>query len=798
MITNEILNQQGGLFPSAVVSYHKEDNRLYFKTANKVVMQVTIVKEDILRFRYTTTGVFSKDFSYAVSSNATEGYKNIVVEEEVDKYIIATQKLRCVVFKSNLKRAIYTTDSNELLCEDAEGFHWEEPYELGGDLVKMNFKSLYRENYYGLGDKPVENNLKGKKFENWASDSYAYERGTDPLYKAIPFYTALHNGNSYGIFFDNTFKTHFDFTRNIINNHKFWAEGGEMNYYFIHGPEMKEVVAKYTLLTGAPKDLPPLWALGFHQCKFSYYPQSEVEEITAQFRKHKIPCDAIYLDIDYMDGFRCFTWDKKHFPDLKKMVGNLKEQGFKTIAIIDPGIKVDDAYQIFNEGLEKDFFCRRADGPHMKGKVWPGECYFPDFTNPEVRTWWSGLFKELIEEVGISGIWNDMNEPAVFDNASKQFPLDVRHNYDGNPCSHRKAHNIYGMQMARATYHGVKKFMQPARPFVITRSAYTGAQRYASTWTGDNMATWDHLSIANQQMQRMCLSGYSFAGSDIGGFTEHPTGELFARWIQLGVFHPFCRVHSDGDFGDQEPWFFGRKITDIVRKFIELRYQLVPYLYTAFWKYVKDGVPILKSLILFDQQDLHTHQSNDEFIFGDQFLVCPVLEPNAKGRRMYFPKGRWYDYWTYKLYEGGEEHWVPADLDSMPLFVKQGAVIPTYPVQQYVGEKVIEEVYLSVFFKLGEETSLLYEDAGDGYDYENGKFNLRKFKLTGARDSLQIEQTIEGDFSSSYKQFKVKVHGMPLGLDCLEIDGKSVNIEEVDGVITFLVASEFNTFVFKN
>ena len=192
--------------------------------------------------------------------------------------------------------------------------------------------------------------------------------------------------------------------------------------------------------------------------------------MTSKFRDLKIPCDAIYLDIDYMEGFRCFTWNKKYFPDPKRMVKELLDDGFKTVAIIDPGIKIDEDYDVFKEGLDKDYFCKRADGPYMKGKVWPGECYFPDYTKPEVREWWAGLFQELIEDIGIKGVWNDMNEPAVMEVPNKTFPNDVRHDYDGNPCSHRKAHNVYGMQMARATYHGLKKFSYPKTTFCNYKS----------------------------------------------------------------------------------------------------------------------------------------------------------------------------------------------------------------------------------------------------------------------------------------------------------------------------------------
>ncbi|NND78259.1 MAG: DUF4968 domain-containing protein, partial [Flavobacteriales bacterium] len=607
MITNTELHQKGDLFPDKVISFKKNTKTLYFKTANGVKLELTIVRDSIFRFRYLTEFQSEKDFSYAITEYASTGYKKLEVEENNEQYIVSTMKVICHVEKKDLKVTLYDATDHSLISQDELGFHWEESFEYGGNIVKMSKKSHDGESYYGLGDKPSHLNLKGKRFENWVTDSYAFGKDTDPIYKAIPFYTGLHHGKAYGIFFDNTFRSFFDFAHERKTVTSFWAQGGVMDYYFIYGPNMQEVVEKYTDLTGKPDQLPPLWALGFHQCKWSYYPESKVKEVAAKFRELQIPCDAIYLDIDYMDGFRCFTWNKEYFPDPKRMVKELMDDGFKTVVMIDPGIKVDENYSVFQEGLENDFFCKRADGEHMKGKVWPGECYFPDFTNPKVREWWAGLYKELLEEVGVKGVWNDMNEPAVMEVPSKTFPNDVRHDYDGQPCSHRKAHNIYGMQMARASYKGLKKFGYPKRPFLITRAAYSGTQRYCSTWTGDNVASWEHLSIANQQVQRMAMSGYSFVGSDIGGFAEQPNGETFARWIQLGVFHPFCRVHSSGDHGEQEPWTFGDEVTVIARKFIELRYQLLPYLYTSFWRYLNDGSPMIRSLVLYDQEDVQTH-----------------------------------------------------------------------------------------------------------------------------------------------------------------------------------------------
>jgi alpha-glucosidase len=778
MITNTQLEYKGDLYPNKIISYTQEGDSIFFNTSNNVILKLTVLRDSMLRFRFTTKGYFSNDFSYAIDKSHTHGYNFLEVTESLDYYQIKTSKILCRIQKADLRSSIFDLYEN-IILEDELGFHWEECYEYGGNIVKMSKSSKDGESFYGLGDKATQLNLKGKRLENFATDQYAFHKDQEPLYKVVPFYIGLHNKHAYGIFFDNTFRTNFDFCQERRNVASFWAEGGEMNYYFIYGPQMEDVVTTYTDLTGKP-ELPPLWALGYHQCKWSYFPESNVKEITAKFRELQIPCDAIYLDIDYMEGFRCFTWNKEYFPDPKRMVTELAEDGFKTIVIIDPGIKIDKEYSVYKEALEKDYFCKRADGPYMKGKVWPGECNFPDYTNPEVREWWAGLFKELISDIGVKGVWNDMNEPAVMEVPNKTFPMDVRHNYDGNPCSHRKAHNIYGTQMARATYEGVKRFAYPKRPFIITRSAYSGAQRYTSSWTGDNVATWEHLWIANVQVQRMSISGMGFTGSDIGGFAEQPSGELYARWIQLGVFHPFCRTHSSGDHGNQEPWAFDEEVINITRKFVNMRYQLLPYLYTMFWQYIEEGIPMLKPLVYYDQEDAQTHYRNDEFIFGNQILVCPILEPNAVGRRMYVPRGEWYNYWTNNLISGGKEIWIDTKYDEIPVFVKAGAIIPKYPVQQYVGELDFDELTLDLYYKEGKEKSVVYEDAQDGYDYKKGRYSFLSFQTTGKEKELIVQLHKEGKYDTNYSKYKINLIGLPFKVKKIEIDNVKIPLDKAE------------------
>ncbi len=737
----------------------QQDNVFTITTDNHCSIRITILTDQIFRIRYSTDGQYDNDFSYALSSKFAVNHGEIAYKILTNHIEITSSALTLNIYKVDCK-FIFTDPAGNIICRDEKGFHWEENQQFGGNIVKMSKAVQEGEHFYGMGDKTMHLNLRGRRVSNWAMDTYGFKKEEDPIYKAIPFYTAVHANLGYGIFFDNTFRAHFDFGSERRSVTSFWAEGGEMNYYFIYGPELIDVTRRYSMLTGTP-ELPPLWALGYQQSKWSYYPEKKVKEITAKLRSLAIPCDAIYLDIDYMDGFRCFTWDIEKFPDPKKMISELKDQGFKTVVIIDPGIKIDPEYKVFNEAIENNYFCRRADGPFMKGKVWPGDCYFPDFTNPKVRKWWTGLFQDLIEDIGVRGVWNDMNEPALFEINGKTFPDDVRHDYDGNLCSHRKAHNVYGMQMARATYKGVKKFNNGLRPLIITRSAYAGAQRYASGWTGDNIASWEHLWIATMQCQRLSTSGFSFVGSDIGGFIDHPSPELFVRWMQLATFHPFFRCHSSGDHGDQEPWSFGEEALKTVRKYIEFRYQLLPYIYTTFYQYVTEFTPMLKPISVYDQHDQDTLYRVDEFLLGDHILVCPVLEPNAKSRYVYLPKGKWYHYWTAELYDGGKEILAEAALDEIPLYIREGAVLPFFPVMQYVGEKPVEELTLRAYFGGDSVNSYLYEDSGDGYDYEKGIYNRKRFKTQSTEKSFRMSLKSNGHYEPTYNVYKIIVHGLP-------------------------------------
>jgi alpha-glucosidase len=783
-------------YPDTIKEWKKEGNYFYFYTS-ETILEVRIVSDKIVRFRYAADGKFQRDFSYAVSDRMEESPVNFGIREYEENVELYTDALRIYINRDDLRLTI-TDKEGRIINQDELGFHWQYYLQKGGKIVYCSKLIQEGEYFYGMGDKPTDLNLYNKRVENFGTDAYGYQKDTDPLYRNIPFYYGLHQGIGYGIFFDNTFRTIFDFGRERENVTSFWARGGEMNYYFIYGPELMQVAEGYTRITGTP-ELPPLWALGYQQCRWSYYPDKRVKEIAAEFRKREIPCDVIHLDIDYMEGFRCFTWSKEGFPEPTGLIKDLSAMGFKVVVIIDPGIKVDPDYNVYQQGIAKDYFCKRADGALMEGDVWPGKCVFPDYTNPAVREWWASLFKGLVD-TGVRGVWNDMNEPAVFEMGT--FPEDVRHDYDGEAVSHRKAHNIYGHLMSKSTAAGMRKYLMPNRPFLISRSCYAGAQRWTSLWTGDNVSSWDHLWLATIQCQRLAVSGISFAGSDIGGFIGEPDGELYVRWIQLAVFHPLMRTHSaSNETGfNQEPWSFGGEYEKVAKKFIQLRYELLPYMYTTFWQYSTNGTPMLRPLAFVAQHDKETLDRTHEFMLGDSLLISHVSEQGMEEKEVYLPAGQWYYYWNDQLHNGAQTVKIPTPLDEMPLFVKAGAVVPHYGKIQWVEQRDAEEMILHVYYSDQVTSSMLYEDAGDHYGYKNGQYNNIRFKQTSTKTQFELKKRFFGNYDAAYKKHHIYIHGLPFKPKEYILDGKAVKLSAANasaGVFKIIAERKFESLIIR-
>jgi len=765
--------------PDEVHLMEQSGTRFVFRCRNGISLEIIWLSPVMTRFRYSLEGVFERDFSYATNPDFHgDPHLSITTEESPEVYLLSSGQLRCYIEKSDLR--VHLADGEgRWICREKQGFYGRSTILRGKIRLAVSKVMAREEHFYGLGDKTGALCLNGQVYENWNTDAYSFGIHTGALYKSIPFVYGMGSNGTYGIFLDNTYCSRFDFGKEQKGEFCFEAAGGEMRYYFFYGPGPTEVAIQYAKLTGVP-ELPPMWALGFHQSRWSYFPDTRVLEVAKTFRECGIPCDSIFLDIDYMDGYRCFTWDPVHFPDPKGLIRALRELGFQTVVMIDPGIKIDRNYRIYEDGLERDVFCYRGDGDLMTGPVWPQECVFPDFTREDVREWWGDLYRELFLEQGVSGFWNDMNEPAVFKIKHLTFPDDVRHDFDGQPTNHRKAHNIYGQQMARATFEGLRKLDPGRRPFVLTRASFSGGQRHAATWTGDNTASWEHMRLAHRQAQRLSICGFSFCGSDIGGFEEQPDGEMMLRWLQLGVFHPFFRIHSMGNnlVGasevdpswvheqeaaqrlDQEPWTFGAEWERLNKLAIEWRYQWLPYLYTCFRNLVRTGVPILRSLVFFDPDDPRLRRYEDGVWFGADVLVYPVLAPGQKTKTIYLPRGAWMDYWTGKRLAGGRSHRVALRLDRIPLFVHPGAILPHHSIRMstaFPAEELILRVYPG-----GEEPyrSWLYEDAGEGY----GEFLILNFEFLILNEGFRLKVNREGKYPLEYKRLRVQVPGGHYGI----------------------------------
>jgi alpha-glucosidase len=638
-----------------------------------------------------------------------------------------------------------------------------------GGAVTAEFAASAAARYYGLGEKTGFLDKRGERYDMWNSDVFApHVPEIDALYQSIPFLIVHEAEGAYGVFLDNPGRTSFDM-RSAADAVRLRTETGGFDYYWIGGPTLKDVVRRYASLTGRMA-LPPRWAIGYHQSRYSYMTQDEVLRLARTFREKRIPCDAIHLDIHYMEGYRVFTFDPVRFPDPKAMIAELCELGIRIVPIVDPGVKLDVNYGVFKEGVEHGYFCAKPDGEPFAGPVWPGMSVFPDFTDDRAAAWWGDLHR-FYTEMGIEGIWNDMNEPAVF-NETKTMDLDAVHGNNGSPVKHGEIHNLYGMLMSKATVEGLKRHLGGRRPFVLTRAGYAGIQRYAAVWTGDNRSFWEHMAMAMPMVLNLGLSGVAFSGPDIGGFAHHATGELLARWTQMGALFPYCRNHSELRSVRQEPWSFGPEIEAICRESIEWRYRLMPLLYSLFREASETGMPVIRPLVLEYPDDPNVANLCDQFLLGDSLLAAPICRPGTNYRAVYLPVGVWYDFWSGERWTGGRTVIAHAPLERMPIYVRGGAILPlAEPALSTDGAACgVETVELYVSGgAAGGEAAVntgsfeLYEDDGATFAYREGAYNLYRFTLTEKRDAveLRVEPLHAGYAATSSGEWRLRFKHLP-------------------------------------
>ena len=758
-----------------LISYQVDGQAVHLM-CNHGILHLEVLAADLVRFRLLPldsddpagSDELEPPFSYALAPAGSDEPDAewppvaITAEESADSLAIRTGELTCRIDRSPCRLSFLDAQGRPL-SEAAGGLGFQ------GEGAYCTRRLAEGEAFYGTGERTFDLNLRGRTLELWNRDAESYAPGVDPIHLCIPMLVGLREGRAYGFFFDNPGRARLDLGQARQGRWRYQADTGELCAYFFGGPTIPAVLERYTQLTGR-MPLPPRWMLGYHQSRWSYYPEAQVREIADQFRRRRIPCDVLHLDIHYLDRYRVFTWDRERFPDPAQMLADLREQGFRAISIVDPGVKAEPGYHVHDEGLAHDVFCRLPDGTLFKAPVWPGQCYFPDYTDPQARTWWGDLYGPLLE-AGLAGFWNDMNEPAIFGGV---MPHGLPHSYEGRGATHGEIHNVYGLQMARASAEGLNRLRPDERVPLISRSGYAGLQRYALVWTGDNHSTWDQLRLGVSMCLNLGLSGLAFCGPDIGGFASDCDGELLARWTQVGALTPFFRNHAALGTQEQEPWAFGEPYESICRRWIELRYELLPYIYTAAWQAAQTGLPMMRPLALAYPEDVHTYSLDDQFLFGDTLMAAPVGHAGQSSRSVYLPEGTWYDFWTGERLDGEAEGDIEAaaPLERMPLYTRAGSVLPMGPVMQHTGEWPPKALRLRVY--PGDGESWLYEDDGQSMAFRSGELQITRFACEQSGTAFVVRREVEGAFHPGYEQFEVEIHGLEAAPQQVRVDGSPV------------------------
>ncbi len=761
--------QGDGVNIGAVVDWQRSDRGIICNCGN-ALLAINVLAPNLFRIRVTTTEEFSPRRSWAVAIDDQEwAVVDFDLQTSAELLTIKTTQMRfqiqlhpCRIDAFDLSGRVFAKDANPSIS-------WQNGTIVGSKSIEPD------EHFYGFGERTGFLDKLAECKTNWTNDALDYGSLTDAMYQAIPFFIALRPQVGYGIFFNTTFWSQFDLGAEQPEVWQMRTHNVELDYYLIYGPAPAQILQTYTQLTGR-MPLPPLWSLGYHQCRWSYESELVVNNLAEEFRHRQIPCDVIHLDIDYMRGYRVFTWNLKRFADPAQLIANFNQRGFKVVTIIDPGVKYEPEadYLVFDQGTEHDYFVRDADGRLFHGYVWPDKAVFPDFLRADVRYWWGDLHKSLTD-LGVVGIWNDMNEPALDDrpfgdrgNNKVWFPLDAPQGSVEERATHAEVHNLYGLSMARSSYEGLQRLRSEERSFVLTRSGYAGIQRWSSVWMGDNQSLWEHLEMSLPMLCNMGLSGVSFVGCDIGGFAGNATAELFARWMQVGMLYPLMRAHSALHTAQHEPWVFGDRVEAICREYIELRYRLLPYIYSLFYESATTGAPILRPLLYHYPNDLNVYKLYDQVLLGESLMAAPVYRPGVEHRAVYIPEGTWYDWWSDKTYIGPSPVLVDAPLERMPLFVKAGAIIPIQPVVQYVGDRAMTQLTVRIWPGEGEFT--LYEDDGHTFAYQDGVWSTTTYQVCPESPQVKVNPR-QGLWQPLPRQVTVELVGV--GEQSFQDDGSA-------------------------
>lgn len=702
---------------------------------------------------------------------------------------------------------------------DGEGRLLAESQSVTGSARSSFPADLYRselrlaappgEAYLGFGEKVGPVDKRGMRFIFWNTDNFPPQPETDPLYVSIPFFLALRDGIAWGMFLDETWRSEVDIARADRSVLAWETTGPELDLYLIAGPRPEDVIRSYVELTGKPA-MAPLWSLGAHQSRWGYENAETVRGVVRGYRAHGLPLDVVHLDIDYMDGYKVWTWDKSRYPDPVALAREVAENGVRLVTIVDPGIKLEPGYAVYDEALANDYLVRLERGGVLVGEVWPEPAVFPDLSRPEVQHWWGDQHEWALEN-GIAGIWNDMNEPACFSvrpgpgipspEGGKQLPGasaplgatlpdEARH----GARRHLEVHNVYALGMARAAFEGLSRGAPDRRPFVLTRAAFAGVQRYAAVWTGDFGSHWGHLEASLPMLAGLGVSGVPFVGADVGGFLRSSDGELCTRWTQAGIFYPFCRNHSAKGTAQQEPWRFGEPFLSIMRAALLLRYRLLPTLYTLMREAAETGMPVLRPVAFAAPGDRAALSAFDEVLFGPDLLVAPVVRPQQDKRLVYLPEGAWLPLPNLDAsgaaapLQGGRHIIAEAPLEVVPTYLRAGGALAlTAPAMHTTTASWAE---LTWHVHAGDSVrASLYEDAGDGA----GPSRVTRIEGGFTKDGKHFElvRRAEGDLPLARTSEVLCLYGPWDGLSPLAVRGARFTRADA-GLLTLEVAADWD------
>jgi alpha-glucosidase len=745
----------------------RRDGDAFVATGPGGDLAVTVYEPAVLRLRYRGSTAVA-DRSFAVVTPPAAGTTVHYGPADGD-FVVCTDALRLVIGADGHVRA-QQTDGTVLLEEPVGGGYLESGAARG---VARSIAS--GEHFYGLGEKSGALDRAGRAFELWNTDAFdatweGVPPGSDPLYQSIPFFVGLRDATAYGLFTDNSYRASFDFGATDPDVCWIQVAGGTIDQYLIAGPAMADVVRRYTWLTGR-MPLPPRWTLGYHQSRWGYTRQ-QVLDVAQQLRTRRLPADGLWLDIQALDGFRSFTWDPVGFADPAGLVVALAGLGFKTTVIVDPGLKQDTSWDVYNAGVAGGHFLLGPGGTPWIGSVWAGPSAFPDFTAPGARGWWAGL-TAAETDLGVRGLWIDMNEPTVFTVGT--VPDTVAAAGDGVPTTMAEAHNVYALEEARATFDGLAASVPTRRPFVLTRAGFAGIQRYAAVWTGDAPSAFATLGETVPMLLGLGVSGVPFVGSDVGGYAGRATPELFARWLQVGAVSPFCRGHTASSGNPQEPWVFGQEVEDISRAQLEERYGLLPYLYSLFAESAQTGAPVLRPLVYEFQADAPSRTVGDEVMLGPSLLVAPVLAAGATTRMITLPPGRWFEAQSGAIHEGPATFAQGVTLAARPTFVRAGAIVPRIDPPQRTDETAGSRLYLDLYPGPTPGSFTLYEDDGDSLAYTTGAAARVTYTLTStAGGATLVAGARAGSFVPPARTLVARVRRVDHGVTAATLDGAAL------------------------